>query len=99
MKIAYFDCFAGISGDMTLGALIGAGTDPERLREAARRPPLLVTLLNASQSSRRTSTTSIPSSTRPPSPSTERAKGLFKFHPVEKREAEGRNGSLVGLGR
>jgi hypothetical protein len=25
VKIAYFDCFAGISGDMTLGALIGAG--------------------------------------------------------------------------
>jgi|WetSurMetagenome_2_1015567.scaffolds.fasta_scaffold169272_1 pyridinium-3,5-bisthiocarboxylic acid mononucleotide nickel chelatase len=33
MRIAYFDCFAGISGDMTLGALIGAGADPERLRE------------------------------------------------------------------
>lgn len=33
MKIAYFDCFAGISGDMTLGALLGAGADPERLRE------------------------------------------------------------------
>jgi len=33
MKIAYFDCFAGISGDMTLGALIGVGADPERLRE------------------------------------------------------------------
>ncbi|MDZ4064916.1 MAG: LarC family nickel insertion protein, partial [Coriobacteriia bacterium] len=32
MKIAYFDCFAGISGDMTLGALIGAGADPDRLR-------------------------------------------------------------------
>ena len=33
MKIAYFDCFAGISGDMTLGALIAVGADPERLRE------------------------------------------------------------------
>ena len=33
MKIAYFDCFAGISGDMTLGALIGAGADPDRLRD------------------------------------------------------------------
>ncbi len=33
MKIAYFDCFAGISGDMTLGALISAGADPERLRD------------------------------------------------------------------
>jgi pyridinium-3,5-bisthiocarboxylic acid mononucleotide nickel chelatase len=33
MKIAYFDCFAGISGDMTLGALIGAGADPDQLRD------------------------------------------------------------------
>ena len=27
MTIAYFDCFAGISGDMTLGALIDSGGD------------------------------------------------------------------------
>ncbi len=33
MKIAYFDCFAGISGDMTLGALIAVGADPVVLGE------------------------------------------------------------------
>jgi uncharacterized protein (TIGR00299 family) protein len=32
MKLAYFDCFSGISGDMTLGALIGAGVPLEQLR-------------------------------------------------------------------
>ncbi len=31
MKILYFDCFAGISGDMTLGALLGMGIDKEYL--------------------------------------------------------------------
>ena len=31
MKIAYFDCFAGVSGDMILGALIDAGWDVENL--------------------------------------------------------------------
>lgn len=33
MKIAYFDCFSGASGDMILGALIDAGLDLDALRQ------------------------------------------------------------------
>jgi pyridinium-3,5-bisthiocarboxylic acid mononucleotide nickel chelatase len=36
MKLAYFDCFSGISGDMTLGALVDAGCDVEHLRAELR---------------------------------------------------------------
>ncbi len=32
MKCAYFDCFSGISGDMTLGALLDAGVPVDQLR-------------------------------------------------------------------
>ncbi len=32
-KILYYDCFAGISGDMNLGALIDLGVDPEHLKK------------------------------------------------------------------
>jgi uncharacterized protein (TIGR00299 family) protein len=32
VRVAHFDCFSGISGDMTLGALIDAGADAEVIR-------------------------------------------------------------------
>src|SRR6266436_2641273 len=34
MRIAYLDCFSGISGDMFLGALIDAGVSPKIFEEA-----------------------------------------------------------------
>ncbi len=37
MKILYYDCFAGISGDMNLGAMIDLGIDPKYLREQLRK--------------------------------------------------------------
>jgi pyridinium-3,5-bisthiocarboxylic acid mononucleotide nickel chelatase len=36
MRIAYLDCFSGISGDMFLGALVDAGVSPDHLRETVR---------------------------------------------------------------
>ncbi len=38
--LAYFDCFCGISGDMTLGALIDLGTPVEWLQKELSRLPL-----------------------------------------------------------
>jgi len=32
MTFAYFDCFAGVAGDMVLGALLDAGGSAETLR-------------------------------------------------------------------
>ncbi len=36
MNLAYFDCFSGISGDMTLGALVDAGCPLEHLHSELR---------------------------------------------------------------
>ncbi len=40
MKVAFFDCFAGVSGDMALGALIDAGVSVSDLLEGLRSLPL-----------------------------------------------------------
>jgi uncharacterized protein (DUF111 family) len=39
MKIAYFDCFSGISGDMVLGALLGAGCELAELESSSAATP------------------------------------------------------------
>jgi len=36
MQVAYFDAFSGVSGDMTVGAMLDLGLDPAALRDAVR---------------------------------------------------------------
>src|ERR1700723_145810 len=36
-RIAYFDCFSGISGDMVLGALVDAGVDMRAIEAELRK--------------------------------------------------------------
>jgi succinyl-CoA synthetase beta subunit len=48
MRVAHFDCFSGISGDMTLGALIDAGVDAEAIRQGVASLGLPVALKVAS---------------------------------------------------
>ena len=40
MRTAYFDCFSGISGDMTLGALIDAGLSLKELKSYLSKLPI-----------------------------------------------------------
>lgn len=40
MKIAYLDCFSGLSGDMVLGALLDIGVDSDSLRAELAKLPL-----------------------------------------------------------
>ena len=39
-RIAYFDCYSGISGDMTLGALLDCGLELSQLQEMLAKLPL-----------------------------------------------------------
>lgn len=40
MKIAYFDCFSGASGDMIIGSLLDAGLDFDQLKACLSRLPI-----------------------------------------------------------
>src|SRR5215470_5255174 len=40
MKTLYFDCFSGISGDMTIGALLDLGLDFEYLKSELGKLPV-----------------------------------------------------------
>ena len=52
MKIAYFDCCAGISGDMVLGALVDSGLDVSILRRELAKLPLGDYSISASKDER-----------------------------------------------
>ena len=53
MKIAYFDCFSGISGDMTLGALVDAGCSLAQMETHLRRLPVAGWKISSEKVSRR----------------------------------------------
>lgn len=53
MRIAYFDCFSGISGNMVLGALVDIGVDLEKLRVELGKLPLEGYGIEASRVSKR----------------------------------------------
>ena len=40
VRLAYFDCFSGLSGDMVLGALVDAGADLEAISRTLSRLPI-----------------------------------------------------------
>ena len=53
MRIAYFDCFSGVSGDMILGALVDAGLEPSELETELGKLPVRGFSILAEKTTRR----------------------------------------------
>ena len=53
MRIAYFDCFSGVSGDMVLGALIDAGADLHKLESELSKLKISGFTLKAEKTTRK----------------------------------------------
>jgi uncharacterized protein (TIGR00299 family) protein len=53
MRIAYFDCFSGVSGDMILGALIDAGLDLQQLESELNKLEISGFTLKAERTARK----------------------------------------------
>jgi len=53
LKIAYFDCFSGVSGDMILGALVDAGLEVSELEAELSQLPVRGFRLQAEKTTRR----------------------------------------------
>ena len=49
LRVAYFDCYSGISGDMILGALVDLGVNPGKIRKALKTLDLKGYKLQTSQ--------------------------------------------------
>jgi uncharacterized protein (DUF111 family) len=52
MKTLYFDCFSGISGDMTIGALLDIGLDFDYLKSELAKLPVSAYELKAERVTR-----------------------------------------------
>src|SRR5438270_1645765 len=63
VRVAHFDCFSGISGDMTLAALIAAGGNTDGVSAASPSLPLPVTAEVGKGSQSGSAATHIPAAT------------------------------------
>ncbi len=84
MKIAYFDCFSGISGNMCLGALIDAGLSIAKLERELKKLPIEGYKLHVQKVKRSFLSASKVTVKIPRMPSLKRDKAIRKWKDAEK---------------